>query len=101
NARRMVENLRDALIAEDGANADYYRENADRYLEQLEALDAEIRALVEAVPEHCRKLVTSHDVIGYFAESYGFKVIGSVIPSTTSEAQPSAANIRDVVRLIR
>lgn len=101
NAGRMVENLRDALIAEDGANADYYRENADRYLEQLEALDAEIQSLVEAVPEHCRKLVTSHDVIGYFAESYGFEVIGSVIPSTTSEAQPSAANIRDVVRLIR
>ena len=100
NARQMVENLRDALVAEDAGNADFYRENAAAYLQELEALDSEIRAEVALVPEACRKLVTNHDVLGYYATAYGFEVVGAVIPSTTSEAQASAADVAEIVRLI-
>jgi ABC-type Zn uptake system ZnuABC Zn-binding protein ZnuA len=101
NARRMVENLRDALIAEDAGNAEYYRERTTAYLQELDVLDAGIRTEVEAIPERCRKLVTNHDVLGYYAEAYGFEVVGSVIPSTSSEAQASAADVADIVQAIR
>ena len=100
NARHMVENLRDALVAEDAANAALYRENATTYLNALDGLETEIRAEVEAIPAVCRKLVTNHDVLGYYAAAYGFEVIGAVIPSTSSEAQASASGIADIVRLI-
>ena len=100
NARRMVENLRDALAAQDGANAEFYRQHAGAYLAELEALDADIRAEVETIPAECRKLVTNHDVLGYYAEAYGFEVVGSVIPSTSSEAQASAADVAEIARLI-
>jgi ABC-type Zn uptake system ZnuABC Zn-binding protein ZnuA len=49
------------------------------------------------VPAAQRKLVTDHDAFGYFAERYGITVVGAVIPSQTTEAQPSA---RDTARLI-
>ena len=100
NARHMVENLRDALVAEDSDNADFYRENATAYLQALDALDAEIRAEVEAVPEQCRKLVTNHDVLGYYATAYGFEVIGAVIPSISTDSQASAADVAEIVGLI-
>ena len=101
NARVMVENVRDALIDVDTANADYYRDNATRYLNTLDALDRDIQTLVQSVPTACRKLVTNHEVLGYFTEAYGFELVGSVIPSTVTDAQPSAADVADIVRKIR
>jgi len=101
NARVMVENLRDALIDLDNANADYYRDNATRYLSTLDALDRDIQTHVQSIPAACRKLVTNHEVLGYFAEAYGFELVGSVIPSTVTDAQPSAADVADIVRKIR
>ncbi len=101
NAKQMVANLRDALVSQDPDNATFYQDNASAYLGQLDALDAEIRDQVSSVPEACRKLVTNHDVLGYYATAYGFQLIGSVIPSTSSEAQASAADIAGIVQAIR
>lgn len=101
NARRMVENVRDALMRADTANADFYRENAARYLSRLDELERAIRAEVASVPQACRKLVSNHDVLGYYAEAYGFEFVGAVIPSVASDAQPSAADIAEIVRRIR
>jgi ABC-type Zn uptake system ZnuABC Zn-binding protein ZnuA len=101
NARTMVENVRDALSEADPDNAGDYRRNADAYLQRLAALDASIRDEVSQVPSPCRKLVTNHDVLGYYAAAYGFEVVGSVIPSVTTDAQASAANVADIVRKIR
>jgi ABC-type Zn uptake system ZnuABC Zn-binding protein ZnuA len=101
NARVMVENVRDALIDLDGNNADYYRDNATRYLSTLDALDRDIQTQVQSIPAACRKLVTNHEVLGYFADAYGFELVGSVIPSTVTDAQPSAADVADIVRKIR
>ena len=98
NARVMVENVRDALIDLDGNNADYYRDNATRYLSTLDALDRDIQTQVQSIPAACRKLVTNHEVLGYFADAYGFELVGSVIPSTVTDAQPSAADVADIVR---
>jgi zinc/manganese transport system substrate-binding protein/manganese/iron transport system substrate-binding protein len=101
NAKHMVENLRDALVAADPDDATFYQDNATSYLQQLDQLDAQIHDQVAAVPEACRKLVTNHDVLGYYASAYGFQLIGSVIPSTSSEAQSSAGNVADIVQAIK
>jgi ABC-type Zn uptake system ZnuABC Zn-binding protein ZnuA len=101
NAKRMVENVRIALEAADAANAGVYRENATRYLASLDTLDAEIKSSVAGVPSQCRKLVTNHDVLGYYADSYGLAVVGSVIPGTSTESRPSASAVADTVRKIR
>jgi ABC-type Zn uptake system ZnuABC Zn-binding protein ZnuA len=101
NARRMVENVRTAFVTADPANASSYEANARAYLSSLDQLDAEIRARVGELPAGCRKLVTNHDVFGYFAEAYGFQVVGSVIPGTTTEAQASARDVAAIVSLIR
>jgi ABC-type Zn uptake system ZnuABC Zn-binding protein ZnuA len=101
NARTMVENIRDALSEADAANAAAYAGDASRYLAELQSLDASIKQQVAQIPSGCRKLVTNHDVLGYYAEAYGFEVIGSVIPSTSSQASASAADVAEIVRQIK
>ena len=59
---------------------------ADDYVAELEALDAEIEATLAAVPPERRVLVTNHEVFGYFADRYDFEVVGAVIPSLTTGA---------------
>jgi zinc/manganese transport system substrate-binding protein len=98
NAIVMTENVRDALVATDPANAAYYEANAASYVAELEALDAEIREQVATLPGERRKLVTSHDTFGYFADAYGFEVVGTALGSLSTEAADPAA--RDVAALI-
>ena len=56
----------------------------------LDELHTEVRAILAAVPEANRKLVTGHESLGYFAERYGFQLIGAIIPSLTTQAGVSA-----------
>ena len=94
----MVGNIRDALAAADPANADLYETNAAAYIAELEALDSSIREQVATLPEERRKLVTSHDTFSYFADAYGFEVLGTALGSLSTEAgDPSA---RDIALLI-
>lgn len=90
NAILAVSAIADALAAVDPDGADAYGRNAERYSERLDRLDAEIARCIGAVPPDQRKLVTTHDSYGYFADRYGIEVVGALIPSRSSQAQPSA-----------
>ncbi|MEZ4570951.1 MAG: metal ABC transporter substrate-binding protein [Thermomicrobiales bacterium] len=96
----MVDNIADALAGADPDNASIYRNNATAYRETLEETDRQIRALIDEIPEDHRKLVTNHDAFEYFARRYGLEVIGTVIPGTSSEADPSASDIAELTQLI-
>ncbi len=101
NVIKYVENIRDGLRRLDPDNAVYYGANADMYIEQLRALDRSIRDQVATIPEARRLLVTNHESFGYFADRYGFKVIGTLIPSVSSEAAPSAQQLAQLVDRIK
>ncbi len=88
-----VPNIAQALAALDPPRAPTYRANAEQYRQALDRLDREIRALVATVPPERRILVTDHDVFGYFAQEYGFRIVGTVIPSVSTLAEPSARQL--------
>ena len=67
---------------------------------RLDALDAEIRTAVVGVRVDDRKLVTGHESMGYFAQRYGFKLVGAVVPSLSTAAEASAAEMTTLKRLI-
>lgn len=90
--------IRDALVTADPDNAATYQANADAYIAQLTELDAWVQTEVAKIPEGGRKLVTSHDTFGYFAERYGFTVIGTALGSLSTESgDPAAADIAALV----
>ena len=55
--------------------------------------------VAELEPSH-RVLVTNHDALGYFADRYGFRVVGSVIPATTTAAEASIAHLEALAEII-
>jgi zinc/manganese transport system substrate-binding protein len=71
------------------------------YVKRLQTLDAGVRACIDKVPPAQRKLVTSHDALGYYARRYGIEVIGTVIPALTTAAQPSAGDVAKLVATIK
>lgn len=70
------------------------------YVDELRGLDAELAACFAAVPASARKLVTDHDSFGYLAGRYDIEVLGSVIPSQSSEAQPGAEALSALAAVI-
>ena len=101
NALLAVAAIRDALSEADPEGRRVYEGNAAAYSRELRRLDREIAVCIEKVPAAKRKLVTSHDSLGYFADRYGIDVVGSVIPSLSTQAQPSAGDIADLVDQVR
>lgn len=94
-----------ARIAEadaDGAltDAEWHARGA-AYADQLRALHDQIVEILSVVPDERRLLVTEHDNLRYFADRYGFEVVGTTIPGTSSQAQPSTREIVALAQLIR
>jgi ABC-type Zn uptake system ZnuABC Zn-binding protein ZnuA len=96
-----AENIRAGFAAFDPAGAAQYAENAAAYTAKLRELDGWIRAEVEKIPAGQRMLVTNHESLGYFAESYGFRVVGTVLPGVTTGAAPSARQVAELVETLK
>jgi len=67
---------------------------------RLDSLNFLVEAVVNTLPENNRKLVTGHESMGYFAQRYGFKLVGAIIPSITSQAEVSASDLAELKKLI-
>ncbi len=100
NAVRAVAAIRGALVEADPAGRAAYERNAASYTARLERLDRAIAGCVGRLPRDKRKLVTTHDAFGYYADRYGLEVIGALIPSRSTQAQPSAGEVDRLVRQI-
>ncbi len=98
---RYVENIRDGLSQADPQGNAVYDQNATTYTAQLQALDAWIRQQVAAIPPDRRLLVTNHEDFGYFADRYGFHVLGTIIPSFSTDSSPSAQQLAQLVDSIK
>jgi zinc/manganese transport system substrate-binding protein len=94
----VVEHLDEALVAEiPELGTEAFDERVASYLTDLNALNDEIEQLLAPIPPEDRLLVTNHEVFGYFADRYGFEVLGAVVPGGATLAEPSAADLADLV----
>ena len=101
NVVRATTRIAEVLADADPEGADGYERRAGAYEGRVERLDAAIAECIGRVPRSKRLLVTAHDSFRYFARRYELKIEGSIIPSQSTAAQPSAGDIRELVRMIR
>jgi ABC-type Zn uptake system ZnuABC Zn-binding protein ZnuA len=101
NGIRAVAAVRDALAAADPGGAAGYRRRARAYTGRLARLDRSIAACWARVPARERRLVTTHDALGYYAHRYGITVVGAVIPSLSTAGSASAGQLAALVAAIR
>jgi zinc/manganese transport system substrate-binding protein len=96
----VVDALGEELHDVPGLDDDALDSALGSYRDDLDALDEDMTAAFAALPEDRRALVTNHHVFGYLADRFGFRVVGAVIPSGTTLASPSAADLRDLAAAI-
>ncbi len=103
--RRMadgVADIADALAeAVPALDTPAVHDRAAAYADDLRAADTESERALSAVAPDRRILVTNHEVLGYFADRYDFEVIGAVVPSGTTLAEPSSQGLSDLADTIR
>ncbi|GHV88032.1 high-affinity zinc uptake system binding-protein ZnuA [Spirochaetia bacterium] len=99
NAVRIVRSIADALCSADNANADFYRQNADDYIAQLDELDAEFQAVVNNAK---RKTIVFGDrfPFRYFADRYGLSYFAA-FPGCSTETEPSAGTVAFLIDKIK
>jgi zinc/manganese transport system substrate-binding protein len=99
NVATYIANIRDALTRANPAATALYASRAAAYLAELDALDLWVREQVATIPPARRKLVTSHDSLGYFADAYGFETVP--LAGLSTSAEPDARTLATIVDLIR
>lgn len=93
--REYAHLVRDALVDLDIENEAYYSANLAAFEARLDDLDDRMSEAAESVPEENRKLLTYHDSWAYWADRYGFTVIGAIQPSDFAE--PSASDVGGLI----
>jgi ABC-type Zn uptake system ZnuABC Zn-binding protein ZnuA len=97
NALRAAAAIERALLDVDPAGP----YDAARYEARLRRLDGAVADCIGKIPAARRKLVTTHDALGFYARRYGLEVVGAVIPSLSTSGQPSAGETAALVKTIR
>jgi zinc/manganese transport system substrate-binding protein/manganese/iron transport system substrate-binding protein len=101
NAKVMAANIAAALAGIDEPGRSDYEARRTAYEAQIDSLDQWIASQIATIPPEHRKLVTSHDALGYFARRYGLTVVGAVFPSVDAQAEPSAQEIVELIERVR
>ncbi len=96
-----VENIREGLCKADPDGCDIYESNAEQYKAELDQLNDWITSQVNQIPPKDRLLVTNHESFGYYADRYGFEVIGTIIPSVSTGAMPTAKQLSILIQKIQ
>ena len=89
------------LATTTGLDAAGFQSRAGSYADAANAAMAEATEILAIVPADQRKMVTNHDALEYFAQRFNLEIIGTVIPGGSTMAEPSAADLKDLVQLIK
>jgi ABC-type Zn uptake system ZnuABC Zn-binding protein ZnuA/copper(I)-binding protein len=101
NVMIWADNIAEAFASADPDNAEVYSANAEAYKAELMGMDMQIMERVESIPAENRVIITNHEFLGYFAERYGFDVVGTVLPGGSTLAETSPQELADLVMTIQ
>ena len=93
--------IKNELINIDPENKNDYESSANNYLDKLKALDGQIATLIETIPSDNRKIITTHESLGYLENRYGVEVLTTIIPSVTTEDGVTPKQLVNVIEEIK
>ena len=93
--------IKNELINIDPENKNDYESSANNYLDKLKALDEQISTLIETIPSDNRKIITTHESLGYLENRYGVEVLTTIIPSVTTEDGVTPKQLVNVIEEIK
>jgi zinc transport system substrate-binding protein len=96
-AKQQVENIRDGLIKVDPANSAYYKENANRFISDLDSLDKTIKSELSSCEK--KDFIAFHNAFSYFSKRYG--LTQHSIQGVSPEADVLPQRLQQIVSLAR
>ncbi len=100
NGVQMVKVIQDNLTKAAPANADLYAKNAQALTAELTQIDGWIQSQIATIPAASRKLVTTHDALGYYSAAYDIPVEGA-LQGISTEEKPTAARVKELTEEIK
>jgi manganese/iron transport system substrate-binding protein len=100
NGIKMTEAIAAALSKASPANGDRYRKNAAAITAKLSQLDGWVKQQIATIPAENRKLITTHEALGYYAQAYGIPLEGA-LQGISSDEQPTPTQVKTLVQEIK
>lgn len=100
NGIKITQSISKSLISLRPDQAESYTKNTAKLVSELEQIDVWIKSQIATIPENSRKLITTHDALGYYAQAYGIPVEGALNGISTDE-QPTPTRVKELVNVIK
>jgi manganese/iron transport system substrate-binding protein len=100
NGIKIAQSISKSLSALRPDRAETYTKNTAKLVRKIEQIDSWIKVQIATIPEGSRKLVTTHDALGYYAKAYGIPVEGALNGISTEE-QPTPTRVKELVEVIK
>jgi zinc/manganese transport system substrate-binding protein len=101
---RMADGVRllagELAEVDDHLDAEEWERRGDAYAEEVLAVHDELVTLFDGIPDEDRKLVTNHEALGYLADRYGFEVLATVIPGSSTQAEADARQFSQLIQTV-
>ena len=88
------------LIELDPSNAASYQAAGDTYATELSSLTSQVSQLIGSIPSQNRKLITTHESLGYLEAKFGLEVLSTIIPDLDSSNEITPAQLVGVIDVI-
>ncbi|MGH2731450.1 MAG: metal ABC transporter substrate-binding protein [Actinomycetota bacterium] len=98
-AKRYAEIIAEMLERRDPPHGATYRSNYEKFAAKVDTFDQAMKQATATLPAERRKLLTYHDAYAYFANHYGWSVIGAIQPSSFEE--PTPKEVADLITQVR
>jgi ABC-type Zn uptake system ZnuABC Zn-binding protein ZnuA len=95
-----AEYIESKLVEYDPSNSATYESAGSDYTDELKGLIGQVSDLISTVPSQNRKLITTHESLGYLEAKFGLEVLSTIIPSLDSANEISPAELVDVIDVI-
>ena len=95
-----AEYIEGKLIQYDPTNEESYKSLTDTFTSELRGLVNEVIELIGMIPSGNRKLITTHESLGYLEAKFGLEVLATIIPSLDSSDEVSPSDLVEVIEVI-
>ena len=97
NAKKEMENIKNAYVKADPDNKDYYEDNYKTYAVRFDELDQEYKDTLSALPG--KSIVVSHEAFGYLCDTYGLTQMG--IAGLSPDTEPDPARMAEIIDFVK
>ena len=95
-----AEYIESKLVEFDPSNASEYEAAGKAYVTELKGLVGQVSELISTIPSQNRKLITTHESLGYLEAKFGLEVLSTIIPSLDSANEISPSQLVGVIDVI-